>query len=192
MNCCIRNSQEEDVGQVHSIYRHHVLHGTASFEEEPPSVEELMRRRGNVLDRGLPYLVAEVDHQIGGYCYAVPYRSRSAYRFTVEDSVYVDHRWNRRGIGQMLLSALIARCEMGEWRQMVAVIGDSHNAASIRLHQRVGFRLVGTLQAVGYKFGRWIDSVLMQLALGAGDSTPPLDRISPRRRATFGEAEPLG
>jgi L-amino acid N-acyltransferase YncA len=192
MNCSIRNSQEEDIGQVHSLYRHHVLHGTASFEEAPPSVEELMRRRADVLDRGLPYLVAEVDHQIVGYSYAVPYRSRSAYRFTVEDTVYVDHRWNRRGIGQMLLAALIARCEAGEWRQMVAVIGDSRNVASIALHQRVGFRLVGTFRAVGYKFGQWIDSVLMQLALGAGDSTLPLDGASPKRSAAFGEVEPFG
>jgi len=173
MNCSIRNSGDEDVARVHSIYSHHVLHGTASFEEEPPSIEELLRRRTNVLDCGLPYLVAEVDREIVGYSYAAPYRPRSAYRFSVEDSVYVDPGWSRRGIGQMLLSRLIARCEAGEWRQMIAVIGDSNNAASIRLHQRAGFRLVGTLRAVGYKFGRWVDCVLMQLALGPGDHTLP-------------------
>jgi len=192
MNGSIRNSQDEDVAQVHSIYSHHVLHGTASFEEEPPSMEELIRRRTQILACGLPYLVAEVDGGIVGYSYAAPHRARSAYRFTLEDSVYVDPRWSRRGIGKMLLSALIARCEAGEWRQMIAVIGDSNNVASIALHQRAGFRLVGTLRAVGYKFGRWVDSVLMQLALGAGDNTLPLPRSSPSRQAEFGEAEGLG
>lgn len=191
MNCSIRNSQDEDIARIHSIYSHHVLHGTASFEEEPPSIEELLRRRANVLDRGLPYLVAEVNREIVGYSYAAPYRHRAAYRFTLEDSVYVDHRSSRRGIGQMLLSALVAGCEAGEWRQMIAVIGDSNNVASIALHQRAGFRLVGTLQAVGYKFGRWLDSVLMQLALGAGDQTLPLPRSSASRQAEFGKPEKL-
>jgi L-amino acid N-acyltransferase YncA len=168
MSCVIRDSREDDVANVHAIYSHHVLHGTASFEEEPPSVDELMRRRANVLGHGLPYLVAEIDGQVVGYSYAAPYRSRSAYRFTIENSVYVDHRLSRRGVGRALLSALITRCEAGEWRQIVAVIGDSGNTASIVLHERLGFRPVGTLRAVGFKFGRWIDSVLMQRALGVG------------------------
>lgn len=166
MSSVIRDSREDDVVKVHAIYSHHVLHGTASFEEEPPSVDELMRRRANVLARGLPYLVAEIDGQVVGYSYAAPYRSRSAYRFTIENSVYVDHRLTRRGVGRALLSALITRCEAGEWRQIIAVIGDSGNTASIALHERLGFRPVGTLRAVGFKFGRWVDSVLMQRALG--------------------------
>jgi phosphinothricin acetyltransferase len=188
MNCVIRDSREDDMTQVHSIYSHHVLHGAASFEEEPPSVEELTRRRAEVLGRGLPYLVAEMDGQVAGYTYAMPYRSRRAYRFTLEDSVYVDHRLNRRGIGGALLAQLIARCEAGECRQMVAVIGDSNNAGSIALHERQGFRVVGTLRAVGYKFGRWVDSVLMQRALGDGDGTPPagLNQHEPSSRTTGG------
>lgn len=171
MSCVIRESRDDDVAIVHAIYRHHVLHGMGSFEEEPPSVDELIRRRVNVLGRALPYLVAEIDGQVVGYSYAAPYRSRSAYRFTIENSVYVDHRLSRRGVGRALLSALIARCEAGEWRQMVAVIGDSANTASIALHERLGFCYVGTLRAVGFKFGRWVDSVMMQRALGVGDRT---------------------
>jgi phosphinothricin acetyltransferase len=165
MSCVVRDARDEDLNAIHAIYAHHVLHGTASFEEEPPDVEELRRRRAEVLRRGLPYLVAVVDQQVTGFCYATLYRSRSAYRFTLEDSVYVDHRWGGRGIGRALLSTLLGRCAEGEWRQMIAVIGDSGNAASIALHAGLGFHRVGTLRAVGYKFGRWIDSVLMQRAL---------------------------
>src|SRR5262249_5973127 len=143
--------------------------GLASFEERPPSVEEIRRRRYDALHRGLPHLVAELNGEVVGYAYAAPYRSRSAYRFTVEDSVYVDHRQPRHGIGRALLRELLRRCESGSWRQMIAVIGDSDNAASIALHQSLGFRLVGNLHAVGFKFGRWIDSVVMQRALGVGD-----------------------
>ncbi len=176
MHCVVRDSREDDMRKVHPIYSHYVLRSTASFEEEAPSVDELMRRRAEVLGCGLPYLVAEVDHEVAGYSYATPYRSRSAYRFTIEDSVYVDHRLNRRGIGRALLSALIAQCEAGEWRQMIAVVGDGDNAASIALHEHLGFRLAGSLQAVGYKFGRWVDTVLMQRALGAGDGTLPTNK----------------
>ncbi|MFB3819463.1 MAG: N-acetyltransferase family protein, partial [Candidatus Methylomirabilales bacterium] len=158
---------------VQAIYAHHVLQGTASFEEEPPDLDEMRRRRAEVIGRGLPYLVAEVEGDVVGYCYASPYRSRSAYRFTLEDSVYVDHRYGGRGLGRALLSTLIPRCATGEWRQMVAVIGDSANAASIALHARLGFHHVGTLRAVGYKFGRWLDTVLMQRALGPGGGAPP-------------------
>lgn len=173
MNYSIRDSRDEDLGEVHSIYSHHVLTGSASFEEEPPAVQEMMRRRADILNRGLPYLIAEIDNKVVGYSYAAPYRSRSAYRFTLEDSVYVDYRFHRRGIGYKLLSDLIAQCEAGKWRQMIAVIGDA-SPASIALHQRAGFRLIGTLQAVGYKFGRWVDSTLMQLHLGESDSTSPV------------------
>ncbi len=175
MNCLIRDSSTDDMPHVHSIYSYHVLHGSASFEEEPPSLDELLRRRAEAISRGLPYLVAELDGQVAGYSYAMPYRSRPAYRYSVENSVYVDHRLSRRGIGQALLAELIARCEAGQWRQMIAVIGDSNNAASIELHRHFGFRMVGTLRSVGFKFGRWVDSVLMQRALGAGDGTLPTD-----------------
>jgi len=151
--------------KIQAIYGFHVLHGLSSFEEEPPSVEELSRRRADVLDRGLPYLVAETGGVVVGYSYAAPYRSRPAYRFTVENSVYVDESLRRRGVGYLLLSALISRCIACKYRQMIAVIGDSENRASIALHEQLGFIRVGTLHAVGFKFRRWIDTVLMQRAL---------------------------
>ncbi|SRR5579871_1394322 len=165
VNCTVRDCDESDMAGVQRIYAFHVLHGLASFEEQPPSIDELNRRRAEVLGRGLPYIVAEVNGAVVGYSYAAPYRSRPAYRFTVENSVYVDHRVTGRGIGGLLLSALIERCMQAGCHQMVAVIGDSSNAASIALHRRHGFRRVGTLHAVGFKFGRWVDSVLMQRAL---------------------------
>ena len=158
---------------VHRIYSHHVLQGLASFEEEPPAVAELLARRSEVLRRGLPYLAAEVEGEVAGYAYATGYRARPAYRNTLEDSVYVAPGRGGRGIGRALLSALIERCSLGPWRQMVAIIGDSGNVASIALHERLGFRMVGTLRSVGFKHGRWVDTVLMQRALGAGDDTPP-------------------
>jgi phosphinothricin acetyltransferase len=175
MRCLIRDSQQADVAAISAIYAHHVRHGCASFEEEPPSPEEIARRRADVLARGLPYLVAEIDDEVVGYAYASPYRARSAYRFSIENSVYVDHRRHRGGIGRALLTALVARCEAGTWRQMIAVIGDSANVSSIALHERLGFRMVGTLRAVGFKFGRWVDTVLMQRELGDGQSTLPSD-----------------
>ena len=164
----VRDARDDDMGAVQAIYAHHVLHGTASFEEEPPPLAEMQRRRADVLARGLPYLVAELDGRITGYSYATPYRARSAYRFSIENSVYVDHARHRSGVGRALLTELIARCERGDWRQMIAIIGDSAQAASIGLHASLGFRHVGTLQAVGIKFGRWLDTVLMQRALGQG------------------------
>jgi len=165
MNGVVRDSRAEDMAQVQAIYAHHVLHGAASFEEEPPPLAEMQRRRADVLGRGMPYLVAEIDGRVAGYSYASPYRARPAYRFTLENSVYVDPARPRAGTGRALLAALIARCEAGEWQQMIAVIGDSANAPSIGLHAALGFRRIGTLHAVGFKFGRWIDSVLMQRAL---------------------------
>jgi L-amino acid N-acyltransferase YncA len=165
MACAVRDSSEDDMAAVQAIYAHHVLHGAASFEEEPPALDEMLRRRADVLARGLPYLVAEVDGRVAGYSYASPYRARPAYRFSIENSVYVAPGRVRAGIGRALLAALIARCELGPWRQMIAVIGDSANAASIGLHAELGFRNVGTLHDVGFKFGRWVDSVLMQRAL---------------------------
>jgi len=164
--CAVRDAREEDMAAVQAIYAHHGLHDTASFEEEPPSLAEMTRRRGVVLEHGLPYLVAERDGQVVGYSYAMPYHPRSAYRFTIEDSIYIDHRLTGAGIGRALLSSLIDRCAAGQWRQMIAVIGDSGNAASIALHASLGFRHAGTLRSVGFKFDRWIDSVFMQRSLG--------------------------
>ena len=177
MTCVVRDSRAEDMAEVQMIYAHHVLHGAASFEEEPPSLAEMQRRRAEVLARRMPYLVAEIGGKVAGYSYASPYRARPAYRFALENSVYVDPARPRAGVGRALLAALIARCERGDWRQMIAVIGDSANAASIGLHAALGFRHVGTLHAVGFKFGRWIDSVLMQRALGCERR-----RSSPRKR----------
>jgi phosphinothricin acetyltransferase len=177
LDCVVRDSRDEDMPKIHAIYGFHVLHGLASFEEEPPCIDELSQRRADVLDRGLPYLVAERGGVVVGYSYAAPYRSRPAYRFTVENSVYVDHDLHRRGAGYLLLSALIARCVERDC-QMIAVIGDSENMASIALHERLGFIHVGTLRAVGFKFGRWVDTVLMQRTLYPGEPIA-VDRAHP-------------
>jgi phosphinothricin acetyltransferase len=161
----IRDASEQDIAQIAAIYGHHVLTGLASFEEAAPGEEEMLARYRAVRAGGFPYLVAVVDGEIAGYSYATLYRTRPAYRHTVEDSVYVRPGFERRGIGAQLLAALLERCRAGPWKQMVAVIGDSANAPSIELHRRLGFRTVGTLEAVGFKFGRWVDSVLMQRAI---------------------------
>jgi phosphinothricin acetyltransferase len=169
----VRPSREDDIASIERIYAHHVLHGLATFEEIPPDAAELAARREDVLGQAMPYLVAEHAGAVVGYAYAALYRSRSAYRFTLEDSVYVDPHWVGQGIGRALLAQLIAHCEQGPWRQMIAVIGDSDNRASIALHQAEGFRLIGTHPDVGFKFGRWVDSVLMQRPLGYGATTLP-------------------
>ena len=158
---------------IQSIYAHHVLHGLASFEEEPPPVEEIERRYRDVTGRGLPYLVAELGGVVAGYGYCAPYRARSAYRYALEDSVYVRHDMTGRGVGKRLLDELIARCAALGYRQVIAVIGDSANVASIGVHAACGFLRVGTLRSVGFKFGRWVDSVFMQRPLGPGDATKP-------------------
>ena len=158
---------------VHAIYSHHVLHGLASFAEEPPSQDELRRRHREITGKGLPYVVAEFGAEVAGYGYCGLYRTRSAYRYALEDSVYVRNDMLGRGVGGALLAELIRRSEALGYRQLVAVIGDSAHAASIGLHARHGFLRVGTLRSVGYKFGRWIDSVIMQRPLGSGDSMPP-------------------
>jgi len=158
-----------------SIYEHFVRTSTATFELTPPNVPEMCRRRRTVLERGLPYLVAERSRRVVGYCYASRYRARSAYRFTLEDSIYVDAAEVGRGIGRALLSTLLERCcELG-YRQMVAVIGGSDQWPSIRLHETLGFTRTGLLPAVGFKFGSWIDCVLMQRALGSGATTLPCE-----------------
>ncbi len=169
----VRDAREGDMRFVQEIYAHHVRHGLASFEEEAPSVSEMIGRRETVLALGLPYLVAELDGRIVGYSYASLYRPRPAYRHTIEDSVYVRDGFAGNGIGRELLAELIERCESGPWRQMLAVIGDSANAGSIGLHGSQGFRPIGKLNAVGFKFGRWVDSILMQRPLGKGDLTLP-------------------
>ena len=170
----VRPSTDADVAVIAAIYRHHVLNGLASFEEVPPDDAELARRRADVIARGLPYLVAtDAAGPVLGYAYAGPYRPRSAYRFSVEDSVYIAPEAIRRGVGRALLGAVIAACEAAGYRQMVAVIGGRETIPSIRLHQAMGFAHAGILPTVGFKFGRWIDIVLMQRALGAGaDSLP--------------------
>jgi phosphinothricin acetyltransferase len=171
----VRDARAADMAAVQAIYAHHVLHGLATFEEVPPSVDELIARRAAVIDAGLPYLVAEHAGAVVGYSYASAYRPRPAYRYAIEDSVYVADGLAGRGIGAALLAALVARCEVGPWRQMIAIIGDTGNAASIALHRRRGFDLVGTLHAVGFKLGRWVDTVLMQRVLGPGGAAPPGD-----------------
>jgi phosphinothricin acetyltransferase len=175
----VRNAVAADLPVVHAIYYLHVLRGLASFEEIPPTPEEMQRRFGEVTSQGLPYLVAEESGEVLGYGYCAPYRTRSAYRFSLEDSVYVRDGRQRRGIGRALLEELIVRCERLGYRQLVAVIGDSANAASIGLHAALGFVRAGTLRSVGYKLGRWVDSVTMQRPLGGGDMTPPREITSP-------------
>ena len=170
----MRPATLDDIGEIHAIYAHHVLKGLASFEEEPPSAAELRRRYDAVTGRGLPYLVADFGGTVAGYGYCSLYRARSAYRYALEDSVYVRPDAQGRGVGAALLAELIRRCEALGYRQLVAVIGDSANAASIGLHASQGFLRTGTLRSVGFKFGRWVDSVLMQRPLGAGDGKPPL------------------
>lgn len=175
--CLIRPSRETDIAAIQAIYAEAVTLGTASFELEAPDLAEMTARRARLLAAGYPYLVAESDGRVAGYAYAGPYRPRPAYRFSVENSIYVAPGMRGRGVGRRLLAALIAASEAAGYRQMVAVIGDSGNAASITLHAGAGFRLIGTFEAAGFKFGRWIDSVLMQRPLGDGAmTTPPPER----------------
>jgi phosphinothricin acetyltransferase len=169
----VRDATDDDMDAVRDIYAHHVRHGLATFEEEPPSLEEMRARRTAVRAAGLPWLVATLDGAVAGYAYAAAFRPRPAYRFAIEDSVYVRDGLAGRGVGSALLRELIARCGKGPWRQMLAVIGDSGNAGSIALHRRMGFSHAGTFVSVGFKLGRWVDTVQMQLPLGEGDRTPP-------------------
>lgn len=169
----VREAEERDVPRVAQIYRHHVAHGLASFETEPPSDEEMTRRYRALIERRYPYLVAEIDGKVVGYAYAGPYRTRPAYGNSVENSVYVDPDCAKRGVGRALLESLIQAATERGYRQMIAVIGDSGNAASIELHRRCGFSDAGVLRSVGFKHGRWLDSVFMQRELGDGDGTLP-------------------
>jgi L-amino acid N-acyltransferase YncA len=163
----VRPGTEDDVTQIAAIYAHHVLHGTATFEIDPPNVEEIAHRRSEIEQAGLPFLVAASGDRILGYAYAGPYRPRPAYRYTVEDSIYIDPAEIGRGLGKLLMPELIVACEKAGARQLIAVIGDSENVASVRLHERFGFRHAGVFRAVGFKFDRWLDTVLMQRQLGS-------------------------
>lgn len=169
----IRPALPADLPAIQAIYAHHVLTGTGSFEETPPDLDEMTRRFHDVTGRGLPYLVAEDNGEVAGYAYAGLFRTRSAYRFTVEDSVYVAANRHGQGIGARLLTDLIAACRDRGVREILAVIGDSNNAGSISLHRRLGFRPIGTLERVGLKFGRWLDVVMMQLSLVEAPTTDP-------------------
>jgi len=172
-NVTIRPAAAHDIAAITRIYAHAVVHGTASFEIDPPDQAEMARRQRTIIDGGYPYIVAEAGGAVMGYGYAGHYRARRAYRWSVEDSVYIASDAHRRGIGRALLAQLIAESEQRGFRQMVAVIGDSRQVASIALHRALGFVLVGTLVSVGFKHGRWLDTVLMQRSLGAGSTTAP-------------------
>ena len=170
----VRSAPDADIASIREIYAHHVLNGLGTFEETPPTLDEMGARHAAAVAAGMPYLVATLAERVVGYSYVTPYRPRPAYRYTVEDSVYIADTHRGRGIGSALLSSLIERCEAGPWRQMIAVIGDSANAGSITLHEKLGFHRVGTVEAVGYKFDKWVDTVIMQRSLNTGSRTKPL------------------
>jgi len=169
----VRDATEADVVDIAALYGHYVLHGSGSFEYAPPPPSEMAARLRAVKDHGLPYLVAEVDGRFAGYAAATPFRPRTGYRFTVEDSVYVAPDAQRQGVGRALLNMLISRCESLGLRQMVAVIGDSANESSVKLHRACGFEDVGVFRQVGWKHEQWLDIVMMQRALGKGGDAPP-------------------
>ena len=173
MSPTLRPATLADIPAITAIYAHAVRHGTASFELEPPTEAEMTRRMQAILDGNFPYLAAEVDGKLAGYAYASLYRTRPAYRFTVENSVYVAADMHRRGVGKALLQRLIEECTARGYRQMIAVIGDSDQAASIGVHKACGFEPAGNLKSIGWKFGKWLDTPLMQRALGDGAKTRP-------------------
>ena len=177
MNLIVRSSRDADIPAIAAIYAHAVVHGTASFELDPPDRDEMARRRAALLEAGYPYLVAERHGEVLGYAYAGPYRTRPAYRSTVEDSVYVAPQAHGQGIGRRLLAALIDACEAQDFRLLVAVIGDQESRGSIALHRSLGFELAGVLKGVGYKHGRWLSTVLMQRPLSRGTAEPPTRRV---------------
>lgn len=168
----IRPAQLADIPTIHSIYAHHVLHGTATFEEVVPSVDEMQKRFLNITQSNYPYIVAEREGEVLGYAYLASYRSRSAFRYTVEDSIYLHKDSKGLGLGSLLLARLIELAEQGPWRLIVAVIGDSENMGSIKLHEKFGFKLTGTEPGTGYKFNRWIDTVLMHKPIDLGNTAP--------------------
>lgn len=169
----IREAKADDMMAVAEIYAHHVLTGVATFEVDPPSVQEMTDRWQSISSTGLPYLVARQQTKIVGFAYAAPYRTRHAYRCTVEDSIYLDPNHFRQGIGRKLLAPIIEKCEQQGYRQMIAVVGGTRNTGSIGLHTSLGFRELGTLQSVGFKLDQWVDTVFLQRGLGAGNTSPP-------------------
>lgn len=171
----IRPVAPTDIAAIHRIYRESVLTWTASWELTPPDEAEMLTRMQNILAQGYPYLVALIDNQLAGYAYASSYRPRPGYRFTVENSIYVDPAYQRRGIARALMQSIIDQCTDQGYRQMIAIIGDSANHASIALHDSLGFTKVAVLPNLGFKFGRWLDSVMMQRALGDGGATLPVE-----------------
>ena len=172
----VRDATTSDISAITAIYRPAVLTGTASFELEPPDEAEMLRRFEAITAAGYPYFVAEIDGGIVGYAYANAYRTRPGYRFTIEDSIYIAPEAQGKGVGRLLLRALIEAATTKGFRLMVAVIGDSRNFGSIALHRSAGFRFCGTLHSIGYKFGRWLDSVYMELPLGESDTSDPTER----------------
>lgn len=172
-NVTIRTAEPDDIAAITEIYADAVAHGTASFEIAPPDRAEMARRQQALLAKNYPYLVAELAGAVAGYGYVGPYRDRPAYNWCAEDSLYVAPKFHRKGIGRLLLARLITQSEALGLRQMIGVIGDSANTASVAVHAAAGFRLIGTFQSIGFKHGRWLDTVLMQRTLGSGDATPP-------------------
>lgn len=168
----IRPSTDADVPQIAAIYAHHVLHGTGTFETTPPTESDMAARRADVLGKGLPYLVAEEDGRVLGFAYCQWFKPRPAYRFSAEDSIYLHPDAAGRGVGKQLLAELAARAEAAGIRKLIAVIGDSNNAGSVGVHSALGFSRVGVFKSCGWKFGRWLDIVLMEKTIGEGDSTP--------------------
>lgn len=169
----IRASRDDDLAAITAIYAHHVLHGTGTFEIDPPNIQDMAARRADVLARGLPYLVAEEDGRVAGFAYCNWFKPRPAYRYSAEDSIYVADHARGRGLGRLLLQALCTHAEAAGVRKLLAVIGDSANAGSIAVHGAAGFTEVGVMRSVGWKFGAWRDIVLMEKPLGAGDTTAP-------------------
>lgn len=179
----ISRARPEDISEIAAIYEHAVRHGTASYELEPPSQQEMAARFDAIASAGFPWLAARCEGRLAGYAYASAFRPRPAYRFMAEDSVYLAPDMQGRGIGRRLLSALIGEVEALGFRQIIAVIGDGHDASpSVLLHQRLGFRQTGRIEGSGYKHGRWLDTVLMQRALNGGDTIPPDPASLPERR----------
>ena len=171
----IRVSLHEDIAAITAIYAHHVLHGTGTFETEAPGEADMAMRRADVLGKGLPYLVAVDNGEVVGFAYGNWFKPRPAYRYSVEDSIYLAPNQQGKGLGRALLAELLARCETMGIRKMMAIIGDSANASSVGLHEALGFELVGKVDACGWKFGAWRDIVIMQKTLGLGDTQPPAD-----------------
>ena len=171
----IRPSRDEDMPALTAIYAHHVLHGTGTFETEPPDIAEMSARRADVLLKRLPYLVAEENGEIAGFAYGNWFKSRPAYRYSVEDSIYLAAGLHRKGLGRALLAELVVRCEAVGIRKMMAIVGDSANLASIGVHLALGYNEVARIESCGWKFGQWRDIVILQKNLGAGNTTPPDD-----------------